>query len=67
MSKWVAMLNERASKCIISLIVMEFTYDLNINWNLGGGYWTLERGVDNDDVYNSAWLHYAFLSLGYRF
>lgn len=48
-------------------LALKFSYDLTRNWNLGGGYRTLEGGVDNDDVFNSAWLHYGFASVGYRF
>lgn len=36
-------------------------------WYLAAGYRTLEGGADNDDVYTFAWLHYALLSVGYRF
>ena len=42
-------------------------YDLNEKWQIGGGYRTLEGGVDTDDVYNFAWLHFAVLNLRYRF
>lgn len=42
-------------------------YELNENWQVGGGYRTLEGGVDTDDVYNFAWLHYAVLNVRYRF
>jgi len=42
-------------------------YALNDSWQVGGGYRTLEGGVDTDDVYNFAWLHYAVFSVRYRF
>jgi hypothetical protein len=42
-------------------------YELNRNWRIGGGYRTLEGGVDTDDVYNFAWLHFAVLDVHYRF
>lgn len=41
--------------------------DVGRNWQVGAGYRTLEGGVDNDEVYNFAWLHYGFASLAYRF
>lgn len=48
-------------------LALKFSYELTGNWNLGGGYRTLEGGVDNDEVFNSAWLHYGLISVGYRF
>jgi hypothetical protein len=42
-------------------------YDLDEHWQIGGGYRTLEGGVDTDDVYNFGWLHYAVVDLRYRF
>ena len=42
-------------------------YEFNERWLIGGGYRTLEGGVDNDDVYNFAWLHYGLLNVQYRF
>lgn len=42
-------------------------YDITRHWFVGGGYRTLEGGVDTDDVYNFAWLHYAVVTGGYRF
>ena len=42
-------------------------YELNENWQVGGGYRTLEGGADTDDVYTFAWLHYAVLNVRYRF
>ena len=42
-------------------------YAFDSGWHLAGGYRTLEGGADNDSVYTFAWLHYLFLSTGYRF
>lgn len=42
-------------------------YDLSRNWRVGGGYRMLEGGVDTDDVYNFAWIHYAVFNAQYRF
>ena len=41
-------------------------YDIDKRWYLGAGYRTLEGGVDNDKVYNFAWINYALVSVGYR-
>ncbi|MFA9459670.1 hypothetical protein [Thiohalorhabdus methylotrophus] len=41
--------------------------DVGDNWQVGLGYRALEGGVDNDEVYNFAWLHYGFASVAYRF
>ena len=46
---------------------VKLNYDIDDNWRIGGGYRTLEGGVDSDDVYNFAWLNYAVLDLRYRF
>lgn len=48
-------------------MAFKLSYDLTPDWTLGGGYRTLEGGIDNDDVYNFAWLNYGFVSLRYRF
>lgn len=48
-------------------VALKLDYELNDHWRLGGGYRTLEGGVDNDDVYNFAWLHFAVLDVRYRF
>jgi hypothetical protein len=45
---------------------LKFHRNIDKNWYLGLGYRTLEGGVDNDNVYNFAWLHYALVSIGYR-
>lgn len=44
---------------------LKFHYDIDKHWHLGAGYRTLEGGVDNDKVYNFAWLNYALVSIGY--
>lgn len=36
-------------------------------WRAAVGYRTLEGGADNDSVYTFAWLHFASISVGYRF
>ena len=46
---------------------LKLGYELNEDWRLSAGYRTLEGGVDNDDVYNFAWLNTALVSLEYRF
>lgn len=42
-------------------------YQLDASWDLSLGYRTLEGGADNDSLYTFAWIHYANVSLGYRF
>jgi len=46
---------------------IKLQHDLTDRWRIGAGYRTLEGGADNDTVYNFAWFHYAFISMGYRF
>ena len=48
-------------------LAAKLRYDLTDRWSVGGGYRTLEGGVDSDDVYNFSWFNYAFLTVGYRF
>jgi len=48
-------------------VAIKLQYDLTDRWQIGSGYRTLEGGADNDTVYNFAWFHYAFISVGYRF
>lgn len=48
-------------------VAAKLEYRLNENWRLAGGYRTFEGGVDTDNVYSFGWLHYAVLSVGYRF
>ena len=48
-------------------LALKVRYDLTDNWSVGGGYRTLEGGVDTDDVYNFSWFNYVFASVGYRF
>jgi hypothetical protein len=47
-------------------LALKFHRDIDKHWYLGAGYRTLEGGVDNDKVYNFAWLNYALVSIGYR-
>ncbi len=47
-------------------IALQLTYDINRRWRIGGGYRTVEGGVDTGSVYNFAWLHYAGITLDYR-
>lgn len=42
-------------------------YDFDTGWYASVGYRTLEGGADNDDVYTFAWLHFAQVSVGFRF
>jgi len=46
---------------------LKLGYRLDDNWRLSAGYRTLEGGVDNDDVYNFAWLNTALISMEYDF
>jgi len=46
---------------------LKLRYDWPSGWSASAGYRTLEGGADNDSVYTFAWLHYALLSVGYRF
>lgn len=46
---------------------VKLCYCLSDRLALSGGYRTLEGGADVDRVYNFAWLHYALVSLSYRF
>jgi len=48
-------------------LAFKYRYDIDKHWHIGGGYRTVEGGVDNDTVYNFAWLHYAVFTLGYQF
>jgi hypothetical protein len=48
-------------------MAIKYSYALDKNWRIGGGYRLLEGGVDNDEVYNFAWINYAVVSLGYNF
>ena len=42
-------------------------YQISPRWDVSVGYRTLEGGADNDEVYTFAWLHYAVVSVGFRF
>ena len=46
---------------------VKLRYDWTDHWSLAAGYRTLEGGADTDTVYTFAWLHYAALSIAYRF
>jgi len=46
---------------------LKLRYDLDSSWSLAAGYRTVEGGADVEEVYNFAWLHYAFISVEYRF
>jgi len=48
-------------------VAIKLQYDLTDRLQIGAGYRTLEGGADNETVYNFAWFHYAFISVGYRF
>ena len=48
-------------------IAIKGYYDLADWCSIGLGYRTIEGGVDNDDVYNFAWLHSAVAALSFRF
>ena len=48
-------------------LALKVRYDLTDRWSLGGGYRTLEGGVDSDDEYNFSWFNYAFVTVGYQF
>ncbi len=47
--------------------ILKLDYDLGKGVTLGAGYRALEGGADVKRVYTFAWLHYAAVSLGYRF
>jgi hypothetical protein len=46
---------------------LKLMYRANDRWSLSGGYRTVEGGADVEEVYSFAWLHYAVLSVAYRF
>ena len=48
-------------------IALKGYYDVADWCSLGLGYRAIEGGVDNDDVYNFAWLHSVVFSVGLRF
>jgi hypothetical protein len=45
---------------------LEVAYDLAERWTVQAGYRTVEGGADVDEVYTFAWLHYAVVSLAWR-
>jgi hypothetical protein len=48
-------------------VAVKLAYDINESWGIAGGYRTVEGGADVEEVYNFAWLHYAVVSVAYRF
>jgi hypothetical protein len=46
---------------------LKVRYSLDGSWSLAAGYRTVEGGADVEEVYNFAWLHYAFMSAEFRF
>jgi len=46
---------------------IKISWDLSRSLSLAAGYRTVEGGADVEEVYNFAWLHYAVVSLTYRF
>jgi hypothetical protein len=48
-------------------VALKVRYDLSKNWTLSAGYRMLEGGADTDEVYTFAWLHYAAVSINFRF
>jgi hypothetical protein len=45
---------------------LEIGHDLAERWTVQAGYRTVEGGADVDEVYTFAWLHYAVVSLAWR-
>lgn len=45
---------------------LKATYRVTDRWRIGGGYRTLEGGVDTDDVYSFGWIHYGVITVDYR-
>ena len=48
-------------------VSLKVVYAMSDALGVSVGYRTLEGGADVDEVYNFAWLHYAVISLTYRF
>ena len=48
-------------------LALKLNVNLGPNWQVSGGYRTLEGGADTDKVYNFAWLNYAAIDIRYRF
>lgn len=46
---------------------IKLNYAWPSGWHASTGYRTLEGGADNSDVYTFAWLHFAFVEIGYAF
>jgi hypothetical protein len=45
---------------------LKLGYDGIERWSVQAGYRTVEGGADVDEVYTFAWLHYAVVSLAWR-
>jgi hypothetical protein len=48
-------------------LAVKLGYDINDQWQVSGGYRTVEGGADVEEVYNFAWFHYVTLSIQYNF
>jgi hypothetical protein len=48
-------------------LALKIGYDINEQWQITGGYRTVEGGADVDEVYNFAWFNYAVVSGVFRF
>ena len=48
-------------------LALKLYYEPTIRWRITAGYRTVEGGADVEEVYTFAWLHYAVMSLSYRF
>jgi hypothetical protein len=48
-------------------IAAKLGYALSDRWDLSVGYRTIEGGADVEQVYNFAWLHFAVVSLRFRY
>lgn len=46
---------------------LKLGYDLGDQWRITGGYRSVEGGADVESVYNFAWLHFASVSLVFRY
>ncbi len=48
-------------------LAIKINYALTDQWQVGGGYRTLEGGADNEDVYNFSWFNSGFFTVTYQF
>jgi len=48
-------------------VALKVAYDLGDRWTASAGYRTVEGGAAVDAVYAFAWLHFAVVSVAYRF